>query len=152
MRLMTRFFNNFRTTKFTLIDGENFKFLPADTRIDFIGNKYEHSHIIMVGKNPKILNCYREYPFYNSINFFLVSKITSKSPDDAFCIFFGNKLIERGLDFSFYSNDKFRDVDNIINQNKCIIINQDKWLSFDPKTNLNKNSFDNIKYFHHSFN
>lgn len=151
MRTIQRILNNFRT-KYTLIDGENFKFLPMKTRMDFIGQKSESSTILMVGKNTKIMNCYNQTPFYNKINFIHISKITSQSPDDAFCIFLANQLLARGIHFSLHTNDHYRDIQNIINQNKCLINYDNSWSYFDPRTSLEKSSFDNIKPFKFSFN
>ena len=149
MRNIRLILSNFRT-KYTLIDGENFKFLPLKNRMDFIFDKCENSTILMIGKNKKIMNCYTELPFYNKINFIHVSKITSDCPDDALCIYLANEMLKRGLHFSLHTNDKYRDIDNIINQNKCLV-HCDEWAYFDPKTSLNKIDFENIKPFKFSF-
>jgi hypothetical protein len=136
----------------TIIDGENFRYLPFIKRVDFLGNHSDTNYVIFVSKSPHILKPYTPFPFYNKINHYLVMDFNTKSVDDSFCVALSNELLKNEISIKIFSNDNFNDRENIITQKKCVIRNNYDKYNFDPIKELNSVNFDKIKSYHCKFN
>ena len=92
-----------------------------------------------------MLNKYKNYPFYKNIYNYTLTHYSTKSVDDSFCIYTTHKLIQMNIPVMLYSNDKYSDVDNIINQKPCFVKFDDVYSIFNSKKEINVNTFESIK-------
>jgi hypothetical protein len=146
MKPLNSMFSSFLSLyKYTIIDGENFNFIPNVKKIDFLWEHGENDKIIFINKNPDSLNKYKNYYFYKNIYNYTLTNFSTKSVDDSFCIYAANKLLKMNIPFKLYSNDKYTDVFNIINQEKCFVENDGFYSVFNSKREINVKSFELIK-------
>jgi hypothetical protein len=139
-------FSSFLTLyKYTIVDGDNFNFLPNVKKIDFLWEHGENGNILFINKNVDMLNKYKNYPFYKNIYNYTLTHYSTKSVDDSFCIYTTHKLIQMNIPVMLYSNDKYSDVDNIINQKPCFVKFDDVYSIFNSKKEINVNTFESIK-------
>ena len=107
----------------TIIDGENFRFVPKTKKIDFLYRAVDNGYVAIVGKSHNYTEYYKQYPFYKHLNYFLINGNNIKCQDDTFCIYFANLLENNESDYMLYSNDKFIDWENITTQKSCFVKN-----------------------------
>jgi hypothetical protein len=139
-------FSSFLTLyKYTIVDGDNFNFLPNVKKIDFLWEHGENGNILFINKNPDSLDKYKNYSFYKNIYNYTLTNYSTKSVDDSFCIYTTHKLIQMNIPVMLYSNDKYSDVDNIINQKPCFVKNDEVYSIFNSKKEINLKTFESIK-------
>jgi hypothetical protein len=139
-------FSSFLTLyKYTIVDGDNFNFLPNVKKIDFLWEHGENGNILFINKNADSLDKYKNYSFYKNIYNYTLTNYSTKSVDDSFCIYTTHKLIQMNIPVMLYSNDKYSDVDNIINQKPCFVKNDQVYSIFNSKKEINLKTFESIK-------
>ena len=146
--LVKRITNNIQTSKklIAVIDGENFKYLPLSKRIDILGEKSENHNIIMVSKTQSILKQYETFSFCHNIQLcnIITNHTIKNSIDDAFCIALSHKLFISNYNVKLYSNDKYRDFNNIRLQKDSWINYLNQLYYFSPYEELTNISYQNI--------
>ena len=137
---------NYRFT--TIIDGENFRFIPKTKKIDFLYRAVDNGYVGIVGKSINYMEYYEHFPFYNHLNYFLINGNNIKCQDDTFCIYFANLLENNESDYMLYSNDKFRDWKNITTQKSCFVKNTHNYpfnpIDYSYSKKIMKNDFSQL--------
>lgn len=131
----------------SIIDGENFRFVPYSVKRDFIQNYSKISTIFFVSKSylPQNYLKTNNYIFKMSLLDIESKKNKKYCFDDSFCIYIANLLQKNNINYKLFTNDKFNDYTDIKNQDNSIInFNQNKYI-FDPKKKLNDIKIDLIK-------
>jgi hypothetical protein len=110
----------------SIIDGENFKFLPYNTKCEFLKYYSGISTIFFVSKSDNSQNYLKNI---NNIYYFKLSLLdnnlkTNKKYcfDDSFCIYIANLLNTNNKNFKLFTNDKFDDYNDIIKKQEHSII------------------------------
>jgi len=131
---------------FAVIDGENFKYLPIIKRIDILGEKSEDHNIIMISKSSSILKQYENFSFCHNIQLCNVmsNHLIKNSTDDALCIALTNKLFNLNYNVKLYSNDKYRDFNNIRLEKDSLVNYLNQLYYFSPYEELKDISYQNI--------
>lgn len=139
-------FSSFLTLyKYAIIDSDTFNSLPNVKKIDFLWKHGENDNIIFINKNANILNKYKHYPFYKNIYNYTLTNFSTKRVDDSFCIYTTHKLLQMNIPVTLYTNNKYSDVNNIINQEKCLVKSDGFYSLFNSKKELTIKSFESIK-------
>lgn len=134
----------------SIIDGENFKFLPYSTRCDFLKYYSGISTLFFVSKSDYFENYIKNN---NNIYYFKLSSLDNNLKktkkycyDDSFCIYMANLLNMNNKNFKLFTNDKFDDYNNIIkNQEHSVIDFYENKYIFDPKKKLRDINLNFIK-------
>ncbi len=133
----------------SIVDGENFRFLPYSVKSDFLQYYSQQSTLFFVSKSPKpqeyLKNIKNVYFFKLSLYDDNLKKNKKYCFDDSFCIYIANLLNENKKDFKLFTNDKFNDFGYIKKQDNSILdFFQSKYI-FDPKNKLRNIDIDLIK-------
>jgi hypothetical protein len=125
----------------SIIDGENFKFLPYNTKSEFLKYYSGISTLFFVSKSDNFRDYFKNN---NNIYYFKLSLLDNNLKknkkycfDDSFCIYIANLLNMNNKNFKLFTNDKFDDYDNIIKKQDPSVIDffENKYI-FDSKNNL----------------
>ena len=138
----------------SIIDGENFKFLPYTTKFEFLDYYSRYSTLFFVSKS-------NNHNFYlkntNNIYYFKVSPINNFDKtkkycsDDSFCIYMANLLYNNKKDFVLFSNDKYRDYKIIKNQQVSLLDFIHNKYNFNPEPSLKNINVNDILIYKQNF-
>lgn len=113
--------------KISIIDGENFRFIPFKKKIEFLQYYSNESTLFVVEKS----NTFYNFLNNNGFNQFYLFKIKKADDnidknkkycfDDSFCIYLSNLLLLNNHKFDLFSNDNYNDFHIIKKQNEAIV-------------------------------
>ena len=149
--------SNFHKIKqISIIDGENFKFLPYTTKCDFLDHYSRISTLFFVSKSNNNNECFNSVNNINNIYFLKILPVKNLlkkkyCSDDSFCIYMANFLLLNNKNFVLFSNDKYRDIKSIKNQEiSTLEFKNDKYI-FNPKSSLKNLDYNLIKDYKQNF-
>ena len=143
-------------SKYIIIDGDNFKFIPLVLRNQFLHEKSSNAKIAIITKNKNVMYGIKPpiKPF-SDFDFYHIKDITSDIPlekqHNSFCFYFAHQLLIHGIPFEFYSNNKYRDITNYIKYEKCIVTLNDKASAIFCPNDIDNINLANINCFMHKF-